>query len=173
MTVSANVCVYPVGTALGGPIAGSNTGSVVEVLLVVVLGRRIAAALLGHDVDDDRAFGGQLDGVAQRRFERRQVVPVDRADVADPERLEERRRLEELAGRRLHRLDSALGRVADERNVADELLELALAPHVDRVQADVGEEVREDVADAADDRRRLRAVRRSVRSAVRLEIVGA
>ena len=79
---------------------------VVEVLLVVVLGRRVAAALLGEDVDDDRALGRQLDGVAERLLERRDVVAVDRADVAHAEGLEERRRLQELAHRGLERLDA-------------------------------------------------------------------
>ena len=27
MIASANACVYPVGTALGGPVTGSNTGA--------------------------------------------------------------------------------------------------------------------------------------------------
>ena len=71
-----------------------------------------------------------------------EVVAVDGSDVADAERLEERRRLQQLAGRGLHRLDGSLCRVADEGDVADELLELALAPHVHGVEADVGEEVR-------------------------------
>jgi hypothetical protein len=69
----------------------------VEVLLVVVLGRRVAAALLGEDVDDDRALRRQLDGVAEGVLERLDVVTVDRTDVPDAERLEERRWLEELA----------------------------------------------------------------------------
>ena len=91
-----------------------------EVLLVVVLGRRVAAALLGEDVDDDRALGRQLGGVAQRVLELGDVVAVDRADVADAERLEERRRLEELAHRGLERLDAPLGLRADDRQVAQE-----------------------------------------------------
>ncbi len=116
-------------------------GGIVQVLLVVVLGRWIAAALLRQHVDDDRSLGGQLDGVAQRRFEGAEVVAVDRADVADPQRFEERRRLQQLASGGLDRLDGPLGRVADERNVAHQLLELALATHVHRIQADVGEEL--------------------------------
>ena len=80
--------------------------------------------------------------------------------VADAERLEERRRLEELAGRGLDSLDGALGRVSDQGNLADQLLEFALAPHVHRVEADVGEELRQSVADAADDRRRVRTFHR-------------
>ena len=84
-------------------------GSVVEVLLVVVLGRRVAATLLGEHVDDDRPLGGQLHRVVQGVLELGDVVPVDRPDVAHAERLEERRRLEDLAHRRLDRLDRLLG----------------------------------------------------------------
>ena len=110
---------------------------VVEVLLVVVLGRRVAAALLGEDVDDDRALGRQLDGVARSACSSAgDVVAVDRADVAHAERLEERRRLQDLAHRRLERLDGLLGRRADDRDVAQELLEAALAADVRRVEAD-------------------------------------
>ena len=131
-------------------------GGVVEVLLVVVLGRRVAAALLGEDVDDDRALGRQLDGVAQRLLERRDVVAVDRSDVAHAERLEERRRLQDLAHRRLDRVDGLLGRRADDGHVAQQLLEAALAAHVRRVEADLGEHLRQPVADAADQARRAR-----------------
>ena len=113
ITASANACVYPVGTALGGPCCGSNTGCVVEVLLVVVLGGRVAAALLGEHVDDDRSLDRQLLGVAQRILELGDVVTVDRAGVPHAERLEERGRLEELADaglERLHRPSRRAGR---------------------------------------------------------------
>jgi hypothetical protein len=50
---------------------------VVEVLLVVVLGGRVAAALLGEHVHHDRALGRQLLGVAQRVLELLDVVAVD------------------------------------------------------------------------------------------------
>jgi len=51
----------------------------VEVLLVVVLGRRIPAPLLREDVDHDRSL--ELGGVAQRRLQRLDVVAVDRSRV--------------------------------------------------------------------------------------------
>ena len=120
---------------------------VVQVLLVVVLGGRVAAALLGEDVDDDRPVRRQLDGVAERLLELGDVVPVDRSDVAHAERLEERRRLEELADRRLERLDGPLGRRADDWHVAQEALELALAADVDGIEPDVRQHLRQAVAD--------------------------
>ena len=146
--------------SFGRPDRRVEHGSVMEVLLVVVLRRWVATALLGDHVDDDRPLCRQLDGVAQRRFEFGDVVPVDRADVADPERFEERRRLEQLARRCLDSLDGALGRIPDERDVADELFELALTADVDRVQTDLGEEVRQRIADPADDRGGVRSVGR-------------
>ena len=51
----------------------------------------------------------------KRVLELGDVVAVDRADVAHAERLEERRRLEELAHRGLERLDALLGLRADVR----------------------------------------------------------
>ena len=76
------------------------------------------------------------------------VVAVDRADVAHAERLEERRRLQELAHGGLERLDALLGLRADDGQVAQEVLEPALAAHVHRVEPDVGEAVRQLLGDA-------------------------
>ena len=121
---------------------------VVQVLLVVVLCGWVAAALLGENVDDDRPVRRQLDGVAERLLELGDVVPVDGSDVANAERLEERRRLEELADRRLERLDGALGRRSDDRHVAQEVLQLALAADVDGVESDVRQHLRQPIADA-------------------------
>ena len=75
------------------------------------------------------------------------VVAVERADVAHAERLEERRRLEELAHACLERIHRRFGLVADDGKVPEELLEAALATHVHRVGADVGESVRQLVGD--------------------------
>ena len=116
---------------------GSKTGRVVEVLLVVVLGRRVATALLGEDVDDDRLV--ELGRVAEGVLHGLDVVAVDRADVAHPERLEEHRRAHVLPHRGLHRLDALLGLAAHERQAPQQLLQPALAAHVDRVEADPGE----------------------------------
>ena len=53
----------------------------------LILGVLVARALAGHGVDDDRAVGGlrALDGL----LDLRDVVAVDRADVLQPELLEE------------------------------------------------------------------------------------
>ena len=96
---------------------------------------------------DDRAFGRELDRIAERVLELLDVVAVDRADVAHTERLEERRRLQELAHGRLERLDALLRLRADIGQLAQEVLELALAAHVHRVEADVGEAVRQLLGD--------------------------
>ena len=90
---------------------------VVEVLLVVVLGGRVAAPLLREHVHHDRTLGRQLLGVAERLLEVGDVVAVDRADVPHAERLEERGRLQELADPGLERLHGALGVRADARQV--------------------------------------------------------
>ena len=54
---------------VAGPGPSSSGRRVVQVLLVVVLGRRVALALLGEDVDDDGPV--ELGGVAQRLLEAR------------------------------------------------------------------------------------------------------
>jgi hypothetical protein len=157
-------------------------GGVVEVLLVVVLGRRVAAALLRHHVHEDRPLRGELDRVAERRLQFGDVVAVDRADVADAERLEERRRLEELAHGGLQRLDALLRLLADVRQVAQEVLQPALAADVHRVEPDVRQGVCEPLGDprrqarmvgdrAVARRHRCREVRdrRRVRAAVVVE----
>jgi hypothetical protein len=114
---------------------------VVEVLLVVVLRRRVALPLLRHDVHDDRPLAREVDRVGERMLQRLDVVTVDRPDVAHAERLEERRRLQELAHRGLEGLDAALGLGSHHGQVAHEPLEASLAAHVDRVEADRGEAV--------------------------------
>ena len=58
-------------------------------LLVVVLGRRVPAPLLGEHVDQDRPVGRQLDRVVERVLHLLDVVPVERSDVAETEILEE------------------------------------------------------------------------------------
>ncbi len=135
---------------MGGADPGVEHRGVVQVLFVVVLGRRVAAALLREHVDDDRLL--EFLCVAERLFELREIVPVDGPDVADPEALEERRRLGVLADRRLHRLHPPLGLAPDEGKVAQQVLELALPPHVDRVHPDPRHAVRQ-----VGDRRRVRA----------------
>ncbi len=162
------------GHGLGRSVLGVEHRCVVEVLLVVVLGRRVAASLLGEDVDDDRPLGGEHLGAAERLFELGDVVAVDRAGVAHAERLEERRRLEELAHAGLERLDRPLGVRADAGEVLQEVFEPALAAHVDRVEADVGERVRELAGHTVGEARMGRRVRRwPCELAHRFDTVGA
>ena len=110
-----------------------------EVLLVVVLGRRIPATLLGQHVDEDRTVLGQLDRIVQRVLHLLDVVTVERADVPHTERLEERRGLEELPHAGLEGVHRRARLVADDGQRLEELLESALTAYVDRVEPDVGE----------------------------------
>ncbi len=93
-----------------------------EALLVVLLGRRVAATLLGEHVDHDRALV-VLGGVAERALEALEVVAVERAGVAHAERLEEHRRLEHLAEAGHRALEAPGEVVAEHGHLADHLLE--------------------------------------------------
>ena len=116
---------------------------VMEVLLVIVLRRRVAATLLREHVHEDRPLLGELDRITERVLHLLDVVAVERADVAHTERLEERRWLKELADPGLERIHRRFGLMADHREVTEELLEATLAAHVHRVGANVGERVRQ------------------------------
>ena len=59
----------------------------VHLVGLVVLGRRVAVALRGQGVHDDRP--GVAAGVAQRVLQRGDVVAVDRADVLQPQGAEQ------------------------------------------------------------------------------------
>ena len=125
---------------------------VVQALLVVVLGRRIAAALLRQHVHDDRPV--EVGGVAQRVFEAGDVVAVDRADVANAERLEEHGGLGDFAHRGGHALPR-LGHVRpDHGKFAGHLLAEAAEVQVLRVEA--------QPAHALGQRRHRRRVRAAV-----------
>ena len=136
------------GHGLGRPDERIEDRRVVEVLLVVVLGRRVTPTLLGEDVDEDRTVLRQLDGIVQRVLHLLDVVAVERADVAHAERLEERRRLQELAHTGLERIHRRAGLVTDDGQRLEELLESTLTAHVDRVEPDVGERRRQLVGHA-------------------------
>ena len=104
-------------------------------LTSVVLGRRVAPALLGEHVDDDRAV--LLGGVAQRPLEALDVVAVERARVAHAEVLEERPGLEVLAQRGGGGLE-ALVELVGHRHAVDELLEAGPLAAVLRVDPQPG-----------------------------------
>ena len=107
-----------------------------EALLLVLLGRRVALALRGEDVDDDRPV--ELGGVAQRLLEAADVVAVERAAVADAERLEEDRRLEHLAQPGPGARQAPGDVLADHGHLADDLLGLAPLAEVAGVEAQAG-----------------------------------
>jgi hypothetical protein len=78
------------------------------------------------------------------------VVPVDRADVADAERLEEVLGLEELAERGAQALHAQLQVLTDDRHLAEDVLDAVAVAHVGRLEAQVGQAAAE-----ARDRRRV------------------
>ena len=59
------------------PVNGSKTPDLVEVVVVVVLGRTVPVALAGDGMDDHRAR--EVPGPAQHVLELDQVMTVDRA----------------------------------------------------------------------------------------------
>jgi hypothetical protein len=85
------------GRAPDGVLQRAHLGGlhVVEALDVVLLGRPVAAALLGEDVDDDRPV--PLGGMGEGLLHHVDVVTVDRSGVANPERFEEGVRRDHLA----------------------------------------------------------------------------
>ncbi len=77
-------------------------------------GLRDAVALLGQDVQQHRAF--LVLDVAQPAAQRRQVVAVDRAEVAEAQLLEQHAAGQERLQAVLDLLDGLRGHAADERN---------------------------------------------------------
>ena len=80
----------------------------VETVGHILLGGRIAAALLGDDVDDDRL--GVLARPRQSELQSRLVVPIDRPGVLDAEVLEEGRRNENVLQSPLEAVQRVEGR---------------------------------------------------------------
>ena len=84
-----------------------------EAVLLVLLRERVAEALAGDDVHEDRA--AVLVGLAQGVLGHLLVVAVDRADVLDAEVFEEHLRLEEVLQALLRAVQRAEQRVAHDR----------------------------------------------------------
>ena len=114
---------------------------VVQVLDVVLLGRRVPPPLLGEHVDDDRAR--PLGRVGQRLLETADVVAVDRSDVADPERLEERVRGDDLAQGTGQSVDAGVGELAHAGQVADDRAQPLTRLHVGGAEAEMRETQRQ------------------------------
>ena len=102
-----------VGLRLGLRAGDDVEGGDAVILVGGGLGRRVALALLRHDVDQDRPAVG-VAHIAQHRQEMVEIVPVDRADIVEAELLEQRAAGDEAA-RVLHgagdRAVDALGQV--------------------------------------------------------------
>ena len=84
---------------------------------LVLLGRVVAAALLGPDVDEDRP--AEVERAPERVLEGPQVVAGHDADVGDPEVLEELARLGEADDRLADPARQLEGRGADDRDALD------------------------------------------------------
>ena len=91
------------------------------VLVVARLGRRIALALLGHDMDQDRLVEPAVARVLQDRQQVVEIVTVDRADIVEAQLVEQgaagheaARELLGALGRELERLGQRLGEGAAE-----------------------------------------------------------
>ena len=100
-------------------LAGDDVELLHAVIFVgAVLGRGVALALLGHDVNQDRPLFGVAD-VLQHWHQLVEIVPVDRSDVIEPQLLEQRAAGDHPAGEFL----GLLRRVVDpSRDAADGLL---------------------------------------------------
>ena len=124
-----------------GVAAGFHTTRVVHVLDRILFGRGVAPTLLGQHVDHDRSV--ELGRVGQGVLDLGDVVAVERAQVVDAERLEERRRFEHVAQRGLGGADAPLDQLAHPRQAFGQVLEVALSAHVGRVGTDPDEALRQ------------------------------
>ena len=112
----------------GPPGDRVEAARLVHLVGLVVLGRAVAEPLAGDAVDDDRA--AEAAGLPERVLERRDVVPVDRADVLQPEVLEHALRLQHVLDAALHAVQRVVDRLADDRRAAEGALHRAEHPLV-------------------------------------------
>ena len=83
-----------------GLLAGDDVELHDAVVLVGArLGRRIALALLGHDMDQDRLVEPAVARVLQHRQQMVEIVPVDRADIVEAQLVEQACRRPRSRGR--------------------------------------------------------------------------
>ena len=108
-----------------------------EALDLVLLGRAVAAAFLGQDVDDDGAvpFGR----VGQGLFHAGDVVAVDGSGVADAEGLEETVGGDHLADGDGQTVDAGVGQTTEAGDAAQEVADPLAGLDVGGVQAEVGQ----------------------------------
>jgi len=109
----------------------------VELVDLVSDRRAVAAALLGHDVDDHRL--PDLAGTRQHQLERAEVMAVDGPGVLEAEAVEHGRRLDELLEALLEAVGRRVGRGADRRQVLEAAGDLVLQALVAGVDGEVGQ----------------------------------
>ena len=137
--------------ALGGhrePGLGVNWADRVEAVSDVFLGRRIATALFGDHVDEDRLVEGTAP--AQSGLNRRDIVAVHRADVLQAQVLEHDLGHQRVLNARLQAVQRVVGR-ASRRTVAQQVL---FAPRQGLLVSDRGAQ-RVQVSRETADRRRI------------------
>ena len=110
---------------------------VVQALDVVLLGRGVAPALLGEDVDDDGA--APFRGVGEGLLHAGDVVAVDGPGVADPEGLEEAVRRHDLAHRAREAVQARVGEPTEPGDGPQDVAGPLAGVDVGRAQAQVGE----------------------------------
>jgi hypothetical protein len=95
----------------------------VKTLFLIFLGEFIATALLGYDMDDDRAI--ERGGLAKSLFHSGNIVAVEGADITHTQSLEERRWLDHFADGGIKALKARIGQAPDPRKVPDRRLDTA------------------------------------------------
>ena len=116
---------------------GRRGRDLVQAVLFVLLGQRVAEALAGDRVHQHRL--AVLGRAAQRLLHHLLVVAVDGADVLDAEILEQHLRLEEVLEAFLGAVQRAEERVADDRGAGDRGLDQVEHLLVALVNADRGQ----------------------------------
>ncbi len=112
-----------------------------QALDVVLLGRPVAAPLLGEDVHDDRSV--PLGGVGEGLLHHVDVVTVDRTGVAHAERFEEGVRGHHFPQGAGHRVHAGDGQRAEGGEAAEAVPQPLACLGVGRVQAQTGQALRQ------------------------------
>ena len=100
----------------GAGLPGRGRGwHLVQAVFLVLLGERVAESLAGHHVHDHRP--AEVAGAAQQLLDKLLVVAVDRAEVLDPQVLEQHLRLKHVLEALLDAVQRLVQRRADQRRV--------------------------------------------------------
>ncbi len=110
-----------------------ETAGLVHLVGDVVLGRRVAVALAGDAVHNHRAV--EAARKPERALEVVDAVPVDRAEVLQPQVLEHALRLKQVLDAALHPVQRIEDRRADHRRAVEGAAHGAEHPFITRTQA--------------------------------------